>query len=46
MRIETLPDAQVKAEVMAVIRSIMLFPHVTTVPELLDFYVSRWHFDR
>ncbi|KAF8154024.1 hypothetical protein B0H34DRAFT_662165 [Crassisporium funariophilum] len=39
-RIEGLPDAQVKEEVMGVVRS--MFPNVT-VPEPLDFFFPRWN---
>jgi len=39
-RVDALSDAQVKSEVMGVVRS--MFPNVT-VPELLDFYFPRWH---
>jgi polyamine oxidase len=38
-RIEALPDEQVKAEVMAVLRS--MFPHLK-IPQPLDFYFPRW----
>ncbi|KDR74114.1 hypothetical protein GALMADRAFT_124393 [Galerina marginata CBS 339.88] len=40
VRIEALPDSQVKDEVMGVVRS--MFPNVT-VPEPLDFFFPRWH---
>ncbi|KAH9477058.1 Polyamine oxidase 6 [Psilocybe cubensis] len=40
VRIEALPDKQVKEEVMGVVRS--MFPNVT-VPEPLDFFFPRWH---
>ena len=40
VRIEALPDNQVKGEVMSVVRS--MFPNVT-VPEPTDFFFPRWH---
>lgn len=40
VRVEALPDSQVKSEVMGVVRS--MFPNVT-VPEPLDFFFPRWH---
>ncbi|KAF9529044.1 amine oxidase [Crepidotus variabilis] len=39
-RIEALPDAQVKTEVLSVLKS--MFPNAT-VPEPLDFFFPRWH---
>ncbi|KAF8797561.1 amine oxidase [Phlegmacium glaucopus] len=40
VRIEALPDIQVKNEVMGIVRS--MFPNVT-VPEPTDFFFPRWH---
>ena len=40
VRIEALPDIQVKDEVMSVVRS--MFPNIT-VPEPTDFFFPRWH---
>jgi len=40
-RIESLPNAQVKAEVMAVLAK--MFPHIERIPQPLDFYFERWH---
>lgn len=40
IRIESLPDAQIKSEVLGVLRS--MFPN-TTIPEPLDFMFPRWN---
>ena len=42
MRIEALPDHQVKEEVLSVLRA--MYPD-TTIPEPDDFYFPRWHSD-
>ncbi|KAF9556448.1 amine oxidase [Agrocybe pediades] len=40
VRIEALPDSQVKSEVMGVIRA--MHPNIT-VPDPLEFFFPRWH---
>ena len=42
MRIEALPDDQVKEEVLSVLRA--MYPDIT-IPEPDDFYFPRWHSD-
>ncbi|TCD69431.1 hypothetical protein EIP91_007556 [Steccherinum ochraceum] len=41
-RIEALPDAEVKTEVISILQK--MYPN-TTIPEPLGFYFQRWHAD-
>jgi polyamine oxidase len=43
LRVEALPDKQVKEEVMGILKD--MFPNVT-IPEPLDFYFPRWNADK